>query len=134
MGQEALILINYGNINGYHEGNGPKPNGGFGCLYHEGPRHHGPLARTPGNSGKSVAVGASYRKVGQVPAEENLSAIGKALKKAGNQEVTLKELPGLNHMLQKSATGAPSEYGTNEETFSPAALAVISDWVKEQVQ
>ena len=70
----------------------------------------------------------------QVPAEENLSAIGKALKKAGNQKVTLKELPGFNHMFQESATGAPSEYGTIDETFSPAALAVISDWVKKQVQ
>jgi len=70
----------------------------------------------------------------QVPAEENLSAIGDALKKAGNKKVTLKELPGLNHLFQESATGSPSEYGSIEQTFSPIALEVISDWISEQVK
>ncbi|MGB7393019.1 MAG: alpha/beta hydrolase, partial [Pricia sp.] len=70
----------------------------------------------------------------QVPAEENLSAIGSALKEGGNENVTLKELPGLNHLFQESATGSPSEYGAIEETFSPKALVVISDWISQQVE
>lgn len=70
----------------------------------------------------------------QVPADENLSAIGNVLKKAGNKEVTLTELPGLNHLFQESETGSPSEYGTIEQTFSPVALEVILNWVKEQVK
>ncbi len=70
----------------------------------------------------------------QVPAEINLSAIGHALKKAGNKQVTLKELPGLNHLFQGSETGSPTEYGSIEQTFSPVALKVISDWVLQQVK
>ncbi len=70
----------------------------------------------------------------QVPAEENLSAIGDALKKAGNEKVTLKGLPGLNHLFQESETGSPSEYGSIEQTFSPVALKVMSDWILEQVK
>jgi len=70
----------------------------------------------------------------QVPAKENLSAIGDALKQAGNKNVTLKEMPGLNHLFQESETGSPSEYGMIEETFSPRALKVISDWIKLQIE
>ena len=29
-------------------------------------------------------------------------------------------------------TGAPSEYATIEETFSPTALKVIGDWILQQ--
>lgn len=70
----------------------------------------------------------------QVPAEENLSAIGDALKKAGNTKVTVKELPGLNHLFQESETGSPSEYASIEQTFSPVALEVMSDWILKQVE
>jgi len=70
----------------------------------------------------------------QVPAKVNLSGIGNALQKADNKEVTLKELPGLNHLFQESETGSPSEYGNIEQTFSPVALKVISDWILEQVK
>ncbi|MDT7830463.1 alpha/beta fold hydrolase [Pricia sp. S334] len=70
----------------------------------------------------------------QVPAKENLSAIGDALEKAGNEEVTLIELPGLNHLFQESETGSPMEYGNIEQTFSPKALKTISDWIKEQTK
>ena len=70
----------------------------------------------------------------QVPPKENLSAIEDALKKAGNKMVVTKELPGLNHLFQTSETGAPSEYGKIEETFSPTALQMISDWIRESVE
>ncbi len=46
----------------------------------------------------------------QVPPKENLAAIDKALREAGNENVTIKELPGLNHLFQKASTGNPSEY------------------------
>ena len=35
----------------------------------------------------------------------------------------------MNHLLQDAKTGAPSEYGDIEETVSPAALEVITDWL-----
>jgi fermentation-respiration switch protein FrsA (DUF1100 family) len=65
----------------------------------------------------------------QVPPKENLPLVERALKKAGNGKTVLKVLPGLNHLFQTAATGSPSEYSQIEETFSPAALSVISDWI-----
>ncbi len=70
----------------------------------------------------------------QVPPKENLSEIEKALKKGGNTKVTVKELPGLNHLFQTSTTGAPSEYATIEETLSPLALKEMGDWVVAQAK
>lgn len=65
----------------------------------------------------------------QVFAAENLPAIEKALKSSGNKSVKTMMLPGLNHLFQHCTTGAPSEYSSIEETFSPEALKIISDWI-----
>jgi pimeloyl-ACP methyl ester carboxylesterase len=65
----------------------------------------------------------------QVPSKENLAEIEKALKAGGNTDVTVKELPGLNHLFQTCKTGLPGEYGKIEETFAPAALDLIGEWV-----
>ncbi len=42
---------------------------------------------------------------------------------------TLRELPGLNHLLQTCSTGATSEYLKIEETMSPRVLRTVSDWI-----
>ena len=63
----------------------------------------------------------------QVPAKEDLAAIRDALK--NNADVTITEMPGLNHLFQTATTGAPSEYLQIEETMSPVALKTITDWV-----
>ena len=65
----------------------------------------------------------------QVPAKENLAAISAALKKGGNQNVTVKEYPGLNHLFQESVTGLPDEYSSIEQTFSPDVLKDLADWI-----
>ena len=70
----------------------------------------------------------------QVPAQVNLEAIRKAIEKGGNKNVTTKELPGLNHLFQESKTGLPAEYGTIEQTISPAALDVVTKWILEVVK
>jgi len=70
----------------------------------------------------------------QVPAKVNLEAIGNALKKGGNNKVTTKILPGLNHLFQECTTGSPSEYATIEQTFSPIALDEITNWILNQVR
>ncbi len=70
----------------------------------------------------------------QVPPEENLTAIEEAFKAGGNKNYIVKELPGLNHLFQKATTGLPAEYGQIEETFSPTALKLIGDWIKEQTK
>jgi pimeloyl-ACP methyl ester carboxylesterase len=70
----------------------------------------------------------------QVAPKENLAEIEKALKKAGNTRVTIRELPGLNHLFQTTKTGAVGEYAVLEETIAPAALKVIGDWVQSQTE
>lgn len=70
----------------------------------------------------------------QVTPKENLASIARALKKGGNTNVTIRELPGLNHLFQESETGSPQEYAEIEQTFSPDALNVILDWLKNQIE
>ena len=67
----------------------------------------------------------------QVPAKVNLAAIEKELLKGGNKKVTVKELPGLNHLFQECTTGSPEEYALIKQTFSPVALAEITNWLKK---
>ena len=38
-------------------------------------------------------------------------------------------LPKLNHLFQTSETGLLGEYVKIEETFAPAALKTIGDWI-----
>ncbi|MCX6149339.1 MAG: alpha/beta fold hydrolase [Ignavibacteriales bacterium] len=70
----------------------------------------------------------------QVPPKENLSAIEAALKKGKNKNYKIIELPGLNHLFQPTKTGKISEYQSIEETFSPNALEIIGNWIKEVIQ
>lgn len=65
----------------------------------------------------------------QVPSRQNLPEIEKALKAGGNTAVTIRELANLNHLFQTCKTGAPTEYAQIEETFAPAALRVVGEWI-----
>jgi hypothetical protein len=65
----------------------------------------------------------------QVPPEADLAAIDTALKAAGNRDYKIVELPKLNHLFQTATTGAPTEYATISETFSPVALDLIATWI-----
>jgi len=67
----------------------------------------------------------------QVPARENLQAIKTALETGGNKNYAIEELPDLNHLLQTAETGNIYEYVEIEETMSPKALQVITDWILE---
>lgn len=69
----------------------------------------------------------------QVPPKENLAAIQKALKDAGNSDFQATELPGLNHLFQHAPTGSPTEYGVVLETMAPEALNAVSGWVLKHV-
>jgi uncharacterized protein len=71
-------------------------------------------------------------KDAQVPSQENLTAISNALKKGGNENITIKELPNLNHLFQECKACSLSEYATIDQTFSPIALIEISDWILKQ--
>lgn len=70
----------------------------------------------------------------QVAPMANLDAIKRATDKSGNKKVTVKQLPGLNHLFQESATGSPADYATIEQTFSPIALNEITGWIVKQVK
>ncbi len=65
----------------------------------------------------------------QCPPKENIPALEKALRAGNNRNFRVIEMPGLNHLLQSSTSGAMSEYASIEETISPQALAAVSNWL-----
>jgi pimeloyl-ACP methyl ester carboxylesterase len=65
----------------------------------------------------------------QVDSDQNLPEIRKALEQGDNEDFTVEELPGLNHLFQKAETGSVEEYYTLEETMNPVALDTIRDWI-----
>ncbi len=72
-------------------------------------------------------------KDSQVPAEENLAAIQKSVKLAG-EEVTIKSYPNLNHLFQKAETGGVQEYKEIEQTIEPQVLEDITNWILNQTK
>ena len=68
----------------------------------------------------------------QVSAQENLQGIRSAL--ASNPAAEVRELAGLNHLLQSAKTGLPAEYVQIEETVAPSALDLISNWISARVR
>jgi pimeloyl-ACP methyl ester carboxylesterase len=70
----------------------------------------------------------------QILAAPNLAGIRASLEKSHSPKYDVIELPGLNHFFQTCHTCSPSEYGDLEETFSPAALAVMDEWLVKNVR
>ncbi len=68
----------------------------------------------------------------QVLPDQNLPDIERALREAKNPDVTIRRMPGLNHLFQTATTGSPTEYASIEETLSPAVLDVITHWILER--
>ena len=68
----------------------------------------------------------------QVLAEVNLEGIKNALGISNNTDFTTEELKDLNHLFQTSVTDSFNEYASNEESFSPIALEIISKWINER--
>jgi uncharacterized protein len=68
----------------------------------------------------------------QVAADENLEGLSAALAAGGNERVTVKKFPGLNHLFQRCKTGAVSEYGEIDETMSPEVLKTVAAWINAQ--
>lgn len=69
----------------------------------------------------------------QVSAADNLPILQKALESGGDKDVTVRSLPGLNHLFQHCDTGSPAEYGAIEETISPAVLEIVANWILHHV-
>jgi uncharacterized protein len=68
----------------------------------------------------------------QVPPKENLTAIKVALIKGSNEDITVLELPDINHLFQTAVTGSPTEYSKIEETVSPTVLELVTNWILER--
>ena len=83
---------------------------------------------------KCAVLAVNGEKDLQVPPKENLTAIKNALTKGGNKNVNTIEFPNLNHLFQECKTGSPNEYASIEQTFSPRALAEITQWIKSQTK
>ncbi|HOW73731.1 MAG TPA: alpha/beta fold hydrolase [Phycisphaerae bacterium] len=66
----------------------------------------------------------------QVLAAVNLPAIEQALREGGNPDVTVQELPRLNHLFQTAETGWLDEYAWIAETLAPPALETIGTWIE----
>lgn len=67
----------------------------------------------------------------QVIASQNLTAYEKIIADYGKTNLTLHELPDLNHLFQHCETGSPNEYFEIEETISPEVLEMIVGFVKK---
>lgn len=70
----------------------------------------------------------------QVPPDENLAALEQALAGAPTRDVTVREFPGVNHLLQTAETGGVDEYSRIEETFSPGVIRAIVAWLEARVR
>lgn len=68
----------------------------------------------------------------QVLSKSNLAGIRAALQKSKVKNFEVIEIPGLNHLFQTCKTCSVAEYGELEESFSPVALKIISDWLWKQ--
>ena len=114
-----------------------QPNGSRKALRASMRQLNGPwfryfLTYDPGPTLEKVAcpvLALNGEKDLQVPPEENLSAIERALKAGGNKNFKTMEMASLNHLFQTSETGNISEYGQLEETFSKEAMLVITEWI-----
>ena len=70
----------------------------------------------------------------QVYAEENLSAIRKALRKGGNRKVKTQVIPGLNHLFQHCTSCTIPEYAQLEETFAPEVMQIMLRWLHKTLR
>lgn len=83
---------------------------------------------------KCAVLVINGEKDNQVNASENLADAREILTKSGNKHFEVKALPGLNHLLQTANTGQMNEYEQIQETMSPDAMKIISDWIKLQTK
>ena len=80
------------------------------------------------NNVKCSTLALNGTKDTQVSFKDNLEALRNGLPYNSKNKVIA--LDGLNHMFQHCKTGSFNEYATIEETISPEALSIISEWIK----
>lgn len=53
---------------------------------------------------------------------------------AADPDATVHVFPGLNHLMQPTETGLPTEYATIETTISPEVLTFVTGWLTQRIQ
>jgi len=56
------------------------------------------------------------------------------LKKSKVRKFEIREIEGLNHLFQSCRTCTLDEYRELDESFSPVALNMISDWINKEIK
>lgn len=67
----------------------------------------------------------------QVPAAQSEQPMRDRL--AADPDATVHVFPGLNHLMQPTETGRPSEYSTIETTVAPEVLDYVTGWLRQRV-
>ena len=70
----------------------------------------------------------------QVISGPNLEGIKASLQKSSSKTFDVIEVPGLNHLFQQCKKCTVNEYGELEESFSPIALDIISNWMEKNIK
>ena len=70
----------------------------------------------------------------ETPATTELPALREQLRLAGNQRVTTAVVPHVNHFFQTNLPGQEKPLYDNPETFSPAELKLLVDWLVQQAR
>lgn len=70
----------------------------------------------------------------QVLAKSNLEGIRKSLEAGKGAKFSIFEVPALNHLFQECRSCTIQEYAVSKEPFSPAALAIIGNWLHREIQ
>ncbi len=117
MGNETLVRINISSV---------MSNEWFRVFLNIEPADYLKKLRTPTlvlNGGKDLQVSPI-----------NIGMMQDYLQAAKNKKFTCQLMPDLNHLFQTCDVCGLEEYGTLEETFAPAALKVMGDWLRSNVQ
>lgn len=70
----------------------------------------------------------------QVLPQSNMEGIQKALAGGRARSYEIKEVEGVNHLFQSCKTCTTGEYDTLEESFSPAVLEIMSNWLLQKLK
>jgi pimeloyl-ACP methyl ester carboxylesterase len=70
----------------------------------------------------------------QLNASTNMPLIEKAVNVNKKTNIKIQLIDGVNHLFQTADTGSEYEYIQIEETFSPAVLKLLSDWILNDIK
>jgi len=68
----------------------------------------------------------------ETPVSTQLPALAAALRRGGNRAFTTAVVPNVTHFFQTVASTTPQSPYDNPETFSPASLTLIGNWLTQQ--